>query len=189
VTDLDGPGWSDAVWVNEPTRWRRQGADLSLTADGGTDFWRHTHYGFVRDSGHAALTRVPGEFVATVEVQADYRDQYDQAGLMVRLDPERWVKCGIEFVDGTHQLSTVVTHSVSDWSCTPVEELPEWLGIRLTRRGDALTVDFSTAPGRWQMSRLAYLPPDLPAWVGPMAAAPDGTGFDVRFRGFDLQPL
>ncbi len=176
-------------WVNEPAGWQHSGSELSLRAEAATDFWRHTHYGFVRDSGHAYLARIAGDFEASVELQADFRDQYDQAGLMVRLDPERWAKCGVELVDGVHQLSTVVTHAVSDWSCTPVPGgLPEWLGVRMRREGDALTVDFALEPGRWQLQRLAYLPPELPASVGPMAAAPDGTGFDVRFRNVAVGP-
>jgi hypothetical protein len=182
------PG-AEPVWINEPGRWARPDGGLELSVEQGTDFWRHTHYGFVRDSGHAFLTRVAGGFVASAQVQGDYRDQYDQAGLMVRLDPERWVKCGVELVDGQYQLSTVVTHAVSDWSCTPVEgPLPQWLGVRLTREGDALTVEFALEPGRWRMQRLAYLPPDLPASVGPMAAAPDGGGFEARFRDVTLHP-
>ena len=39
------------------------------------------------------------------------------------------------------------------------------------------------------MQRMAYLPQDLPAFVGPMAASPDGGGFEVRFRGWNLRPI
>jgi regulation of enolase protein 1 (concanavalin A-like superfamily) len=178
------------VWLREPARWRRSGAELSLTTDPATDFWRHTHYGFVRDSGHFLGTRVAGEFIATVEVDGAYRDQYDQAGLMVRLDAERWVKTGIELVDGGHQMSAVVTHAVSDWSVTPVGRLDGPLGLRLTRRSDALKIEFSLdAAATWVLHRICYLPPDLPAYVGPMAASPQGAGFDVVFRRLSVLPL
>jgi regulation of enolase protein 1 (concanavalin A-like superfamily) len=177
----------EPVWLHEPARWRRTGPDLALTTDPGTDFWRHTHYGFVRDDGHFLGTRVPGEFVATVEIDGDYRDQYDQAGLMVRLDAERWVKAGVELVDGRHQMSTVVTHAVSDWSMTPLGGLDAPLRLRLTRAGDALSVEFSRDAGAtWALHRIGYLPPDLPTYVGPMAASPQGQGFEVVFRGLRL---
>jgi uncharacterized protein len=180
---------AEPVWLNEPARWRRSGGELSLTTDPESDFWRHTHYGFVRDTGHFFGSRIAGEFVAGVEVQGDYRQQYDQAGLMVRLDAERWVKCGIELVDSRYELSTVVTHAVSDWSVSRLAERPDWLAIRLTRRGDTLTVEFAVDGGPWVMQRMAYLPQDLPAFVGPMAASPDGGGFEVRFRGWNLRPI
>jgi hypothetical protein len=176
----------DAVWFNEPHRWRRAGGELQVSTDPGTDFWRQTHYGFVRDSGHLFGARVPGEFVATVDVHGDYRDQYDQAGLMVRMDAERWVKCGVEYVDGVAKVSAVVTHAVSDWSVAPLTAVPQWLRLRVTRTGDTLLVEYGVDGADLQLHRMAFLPPDLPVSVGPMACSPDGQGFDVRFRGFEV---
>lgn len=177
---------SEPVWLNEPARWRRSGADLLVTTDPGTDFWRQTHYGFVCDSGHHFGVRVPGEFTAQVEVVGGFADQYDQAGLMVRMDAERWVKCGIEHVDGQTTMSAVVTHAVSDWSMTSLTPAPRSLGLRLRRAGDALTVEYAVDGGGWTMHRIAYFPPSLPVSVGPMAASPRGDGFEVRFARFEV---
>ncbi len=158
-----------------------------LTTDRGTDFWRHTHHGYVRDNGHFLGVRMLGDFVASVEVEGEYAHQYDQAGFMVRMDAERWIKTGVELVDGSHRMSAVVTHGVSDWSITPVGRLDGPLGLRLTRAGDGLTIDFSLDRGAtWVTHRLCYLPPDLPAFVGPMAACPEGEGFEVTFRNLVL---
>ena len=44
---------------------------------------------------------------------AGRHQQYDQAGLMVRLDPQHWLKCGIEYVDGRQCASAVVTRRLS----------------------------------------------------------------------------
>ena len=46
----------------------------------------------------------------------DPRRQFDQAGLVVRLDSEHWVKTGIEVVDGVPRLSCVVCNVYADWS-------------------------------------------------------------------------
>ena len=46
-------GRRDGRWLNEPRVWSVDPAgDLSMITDKGTDFWRETHYGFTRDSGH-----------------------------------------------------------------------------------------------------------------------------------------
>lgn len=196
---------SEPVWLNEPARWRRFGADLLMTTDPRTDFWRQTHYGFVRDSGHHYGVRVPGDFTAEVEVLGEYADQFDQAGLMVRMDAERWVKCGVEFVDGVATMGAVVTHAVSDWSMTRLAAVPVSLRLRLRRDGDALTIEYRVDNGDdtavtdrtddsageadeqgWNMHRMAYLPAALPVSVGPMAASPSGDGFEVRFRGLRI---
>jgi regulation of enolase protein 1 (concanavalin A-like superfamily) len=176
------------TWLNEPTGWRHEGSDLVVKVDPDTDFWRHTHYGFVRDSGHFLGTPVSGDFVAHVEVHAGYRDRYDQAGLMIRQDAENWIKAGIELDGGTCHLSTVVTHHTSDWSITALQALPDRLGLRLTRSGDAVTVEYAVDGGDWATHRLAWFAPDVEVQVGPMAAAPDGSGFEARFRGWSLTP-
>jgi regulation of enolase protein 1 (concanavalin A-like superfamily) len=179
------------TWLNEPVRWCFEDGSLVVDVDPGTDFWRETHYGFVRDNGHLLAVLEPRDFVATVEVDADYRDRYDQAGLMVRSDAEHWLKAGIE-LDGTFHVSTVVTHGRSDWSVVPLADRPERLQLRVTRSGDALTVEYALGPAdgevvAWQLHRLAWFPPQVPVLVGPMAAAPDGSGFTARFSRWEIQ--
>jgi regulation of enolase protein 1 (concanavalin A-like superfamily) len=41
-------------WLNEPAVWSGDASDLTVAVEPDTDFWRTTHYGFVRDSGHFA---------------------------------------------------------------------------------------------------------------------------------------
>jgi regulation of enolase protein 1 (concanavalin A-like superfamily) len=84
-------------WLNQPANSEASDIALSVTTDANTDFWRETHYGFVRDNGHFYAFQADGDFTAQVRVQAHFEHLYDQAGLMVRLDERRWVKTGIEF--------------------------------------------------------------------------------------------
>lgn len=51
--------WDEARWLNLPAEIAPDGSDLLVTAREGSDFWRTTSYGFVRDSGHALLTDFP----------------------------------------------------------------------------------------------------------------------------------
>jgi uncharacterized protein len=172
-------------WLNEPPRWHEQGATLSVVTGGKTDFWRTTHYGFVRDSGHFRFDRVSGDFTAEVTVTGDYRALYDQAGLMVRLDAEHWLKAGVEYVEGRLMLSAVVTRSFSDWSTVPAFEAPDPLRLRLSRHGTALRVEWATDKG-FDMLRLAYLPARDPALVGPMCCSPERAGLAVQFTDFRI---
>src|SRR3990170_1389720 len=103
-------------WYNEPEDWLGDDRQLQMTLAPGTDFWRITHYDFIRDSGPFFFTEANGDFEAAVKVSGVYRELYHQAGLMIRIDEENWVKTGIEYVDGVQQVSAVVTRTVSDWS-------------------------------------------------------------------------
>lgn len=56
-----------------------------------------------------------------MKVKGDYKSRFDQAGMMIRIDHDNYIKAGIEFVDGLYNLSVVVTHRTSDWSVIPLE--------------------------------------------------------------------
>lgn len=172
--------------MNEPPEWSLAEDRLEVVTGGSTDFWRQTHYGFVRDSGHFFYREAAGDFTATVRFHGDYETLYDQAGLMLRLDAETWIKAGIEYSDGVQNLSVVVTRGFSDWSVLPLNEAPDEVWLRVSRHGDAVRVEGSLDGIRYQMVRLAYLPPGVPVQVGPMACSPQRSGFRVAFESFRI---
>ena len=173
-------------WYNEPPAWRDEGHRLTVTTGPDSDFWRVTHYGFVRDTGHLCATTIAGDATAEVWVRGAYHDLYDQAGLMLRIDERNWIKCGIELVDGVQQVSAVVTREFSDWSVRPLSKAPVELRLTLTRRGDSVEIHYALDDGPLTLLRLAYFPPGQPAQLGVMAASPQGPGFTVSFRGLSI---
>jgi regulation of enolase protein 1 (concanavalin A-like superfamily) len=176
-------------WLNEPPSWQGDARSLSLVTGDRTDFWRETFYGFVRDSGHAWLAPVSGDFSATVTIRGDYQALYDQAGMMLRIDETHWIKTGIEFTDGLMHFSVVVTRGVSDWSVIPLHSASADTAVfvRLTRHGDAVRVQFHLGDGRWQMARLCPFPAD-DAMVGVTACSPEREGFSARFEDIFVGP-
>jgi uncharacterized protein len=169
-------------WLNEPGRWSQDEGLLTVTADAGTDFWRTTAYGYVRDNGHLYGESRTGDFDLSLRIRGAYVAQYDQAGAMVRVDERRWVKTGVEFFDGRMRFSTVVTTEQSSWA---VGELPDGaaeIGLRLSRRGDAMEIRYAVDGGEPRLGALVYLPPGAEVLAGAMCAAPEGSGFEVTFR-------
>jgi regulation of enolase protein 1 (concanavalin A-like superfamily) len=177
------------TWLNEPQNWKQEGGQLSVFADTHTDFWRKTHYGFVRDNGHFYYEKVPGNFEIETEFRGKYESLYDQAGLMVRLDETTWMKTGIEFVNGIHHVSAVVTRDYSDWSVVPLHAYHGSLRLRLKREGGAITIEYFASDGGWLMFRTAYLSTAAELEVGRMVAAPDGGGFEAVFSEFGVKSL
>lgn len=172
-------------WFNEPSSWILDDSKLELTTGDQGDFWQKTHYGFVHDNGHFWFDVREGDFAATVRVDAEFEALYDQAGLMLRIDSENWIKCGIEFFGGKRHFSVVATRGHSDWS---VQEWPcdgpFW--VRLIRKGDAAAVQASSDGEHWHMVCLCYLPEGEPVQVGPMACSPTRQGLRVRFDSFSI---
>jgi uncharacterized protein len=171
-------------WLNEPPAWQAQGESLIVRAGPQTDFWRTTHYGFVRDTGHFWFQSWHGDFVAAVKVTGDYRDRYDQAGLMVRVDERVWLKCGVEFVDSLQYASAVVTRDHSDWSVAPLPDSPPSVWLQVSRTGPDVEVRYSVDGHRYDLLRLARLTDARTLLIGPMCAAPDGAGFETVFEEF-----
>ena len=176
-------------WLNEPQKRKQEGGQLSVFADAHTDFWRKTHYGFVRDNGHFYYEKVSGNFEIETEFRGKYESLYDQAGLMVRLDETTWMKTGIEFVNGIHHVSAVVTRDYSDWSVVPLHAYHGSLRLRLKREGGAITIEYFASDGGWIMFRTAYLSTADELEVGRMVAAPDGGGFEAVFSEFGVKSL
>ncbi len=178
---------AEFAWLNEPPSWSSEGSGLELETGDTTDFWRHTHYGFVRDTGHAWLTPVAGDFTASAGFTGAYSALYDQAGLMLRVDEAHWIKAGIEFTDGLMHFSTVVTAGVSDWSVIPLPDTPPdtQICVRLSRHGDAVRVEYAVGGGTWRMARLCPFAPS-PARIGPMACSPTRSGFSAAFRDISI---
>jgi regulation of enolase protein 1 (concanavalin A-like superfamily) len=176
-------------WFNAPAADKLQDDHLTVTTAPKSDFWRKTHYGFIRDSGHFFYREVRGDFEVRLRVNGQYRELYDQAGLMLRVDEENWIKTGIEFFDNHQHASAVVTRDFSDWSVVRLPGGPASLWLRITRKAEAVEIFYSLDGQEYTLLRLAYLVPAVVTQVGPMCASPDGSGFETVFEEFTVQPL
>lgn len=174
------------TWLNEPKVWTRADGVLQVTTDHGTDFWRETHYGFTRHSGHLLALQTGNAFTAQLRIRANYQALYDQAGIMLLLDEQRWLKAGIELSDGRAMLSSVLTNGRSDWATGPYEHDPSDFWMRLTVAHGVLRVQVSADGRHWPLLRLAPFPEAATYRVGPMCCTPERAGLTVRFSEFQL---
>lgn len=217
-------------WYNAPDTWKpeegkREGRDgawsvddstksLTITPPAKKDYWRKTYYEpiLVKDDGPFLYSVLPSNQHYTIETAFDLTavQQFDQAGIMIRLGPEHWLKTGIEVVDQQPRLSCVVTNGYSDWSTQSwsnytIENNSGDDGIRVHVncqirvhcRGDSFVVEASlpdsskSGEPRWQFIRIAHLDTvaekdDL--MVGVFAASPeDQQGGQVVFRQFSAK--
>ena len=178
----------DYYWVNEPQAWRREGAALCVTTDANTDFWSDTWYGFKRFSGHFFGADVSGDFTFQVKIKAAFSALYDQAGIMLLADADHWLKAGVEINDGAPAIGSVLTLGHSDWAPGIFPASAEQFWMRLTRKGDALRLQYSADGKTWPLLRLAYFPLTEKCAVGVMCCTPERAGLAVQFEDFQLTP-
>jgi len=183
-------------WHCEPAKWSIQPGDriLRISPDANTDFWQRTHYGFEADSGHFLHVRTSGDFVVTTKVTTHPRNQYDQAGLMVRLSPACWIKTAVEFEPNEpNRLGAVVTNAqYSDWSTQPVPKTVNTVWFRVQVTAADCLVESSFDGQEWQQLRLAHLSEREgagPLSCGLYACSPKAAGFDAEFHFLTVAPV
>lgn len=180
-------GWG---WLNEPEKWSLQDGELRVATDHETDFWQSTWYGFQRHSGHVYGVETRGDFTFQLRVEGDFTTLYDQAGLMLLVDQQCWLKAGIEYNDDAPMIGSVLTNPLSDWSTGifPARQNHFWL--RLTHDKGALRLQYSTDGQRWPLLRLCPFPEAERYFVGAMCCSPGRAGLNVAFSDITLgEPL
>jgi len=183
-----GTSFAGCIWLNPPPTSSIVEDTLHVTTAHDTDFWRITSYGFIHDNGHFFAKKNNGGFTAQVRIHADFKDLYDQAGLMVRIDEKTWVKVGAEFSDGQLMFSTVLTNGKSDWSVMPAPAYKDGFWVRITVSDGVMRAQYSVDKKNWPLLRLAPFPDAAQYAVGPMCCTPKGKGLDVKFSEFALTP-
>lgn len=172
-------------WHCEPRKWSFDEGCLRIEPDAATDFWQRTHYGLRADNGHFLFCSVQGDFILSTRVIFHPVHQFDQAGIMVRVSSDCWLKSSVEFEpDGPSRLGAVVTNDgYSDWSAQelPPEVSEVWFRVR--READDYIVDASSDGGSWRLLRMAHLNEGsaAPVMCGVYACSPKASGFFCEF--------
>jgi len=176
-------------WSNKPEKWNFSNGILTVEVTPRSDYWQKTHYSFIADNGPFYYIEKEGDFEVSVKITGDYRTTYDQMGLLIRLNEKHWIKTGIEYVNGIYNFSAVVTHDFSNWNIIPLNGRPKSLWLKTVRKIDAVEIFYSLDGLKWQMSNIAYFPPQVPVMAGMMSASPEGTGFKAVFEHFKIADI
>jgi len=177
----------DFYWLNEPTYRLDEG--LIMTTKPETDFWQRTHYGFQRDDGHCLLTNIDGNFTLETSTQFNAVSQYDQCGLMIRLDRENWIKCSVEYEDVTmSRLGSVVTNEgFSDWATQDIPSSTKAMHYLIERKGHDFLIKYALNNQEWHQMRIAHLRQCKETLkIGIYACSPVGKGFECQFNSINI---
>ncbi|MDF1569466.1 MAG: DUF1349 domain-containing protein [Spirochaetaceae bacterium] len=179
----------DFFWLNQPDFRFEQGI-LSFSTSGGTDFWQRTHYGFSRDDGHAMLTSLSSNFTMSVKTSFEYKTQFDQCGLLLRIDALNWIKVGTEKEDSeTNRLGSVVTNlGYSDWATSDIGSSIGEIWYKVKSTENDFIISSSLDGVVWTQMRIAHLHSrQRPINAGIYACSPKEGGFSVEFSELDIE--
>ena len=194
---FSGPGLSPRIhWRNPPPDYALTPHGLKVMTAAETDYWQRTHYGFQVDNGHHLCLPLTGGFTLSTKVISAPKHRYDQAGLLVWLSPDGWLKTAIEFEpDQPSRLGAVVTnYGWSDWSTQDVASDYGAAWFRIVRTQSDYEVYAATGdPGRdlpesWTQIRITHLHEVAgPIHAGLYACSPQGAGFEATFAWLEIE--
>ena len=176
----------DGVWLNEPQAWSLEEGTLAVVTDAGTDFWRETHYGFTRDSGHFSVS-APARLSRP-------RSACRPATTRSTTRPASW--CGSTSAAGSRRGSNCRTAAPCFPAFSPTaartgRPAPTKATPAISacgRRWPAASCASRSRPtagcGRWSAWRRFQLADTYR--VGPMCCTPERAGLKVRFSEFRL---
>jgi regulation of enolase protein 1 (concanavalin A-like superfamily) len=154
-TDKTNQGW----WKISDDK-----SKLDLSPDAKRDFWRKTYYQplLVKDDApflyrSISMTNLPITVETSFSLSA--KSQFDQAGVLIRLDFEHWLKTGIEVVDKNPRLSCVVTNGCSNWSTQKVSKTEMKIRVHvLPQQGGSIVVEAAPLDkDQWDFICIAHL--------------------------------
>ena len=174
------------TWLNPPASFSRSGDKVVVRSRGKTDFWRKTFNDSIADNGHFFSLPADGDFTFQARVNGQYAAEFDQAGLMVRLDANNWMKCGTELFQARRNASVVFTRDFSDWSIMPYPSESAGVWWRAARSKNSIEVFCSLDGKEFRLVRSGYFPPGGRIDAGIMCAAPTGPGFEAVFDELKL---
>lgn len=192
-------------WLNKPNKSFIDSETVEITTEPGTDLWQKSYYGFQNDNAHALVFTKKDNFTFTTHISFDYRELFDQCGLLVYLDCDNWFKASIEY-DNKHysRLGSVVTNfGYSDWATQDIATITS-IWYRLSRRGPDFRIEYSRNGKTFMQMRIFHLhclgetsremakaelplPTEAPVSFGFYACSPLDSSFSARFDRFYIE--
>jgi regulation of enolase protein 1 (concanavalin A-like superfamily) len=182
---------NDFKWINQPANFELTSGSLSIQTQPETDFWQRTYYGFQNDNAPGFLTELADDFTFTVKTSFEYKNKYDQCGILLYQNSENWIKASIENENETiARLGSVVTNlGYSDWGTTDIPANISEMWYRLSRRGQDFLIECSGDGKYFKQLRVLHMhQPITVAQVGIYACSPLKSSFKASFSAFKFEP-
>ncbi len=177
-------------WINEPKMYLVSDDKIEIFTESHTDLWQRTYYKFRNDNAPMLQMKTSNcEFSFTVKVEFDSSHNFDQAGIILYLNSENWIKASIEYGDMTNSyLGCVVTNNgYSDWSTTKITSTINSLWFRLSRRDSDFCVESSMDGINFEQLRIFHLF-NITDFInfGVYACSPEDGSFKATFTNFEI---
>lgn len=181
---------TDFEWYNEPENVTFEEKNVKITAKPQTDFWQALHHQIKKDNAHFFYKTLKGDFTLIVKWLFNTAEQFNQCGIMARVDERNWFKASVMSKSKSRpEIGSCVTiGGYSDWAGAPVFKMPGKIFYKLERRNNDFVCFYSLDGINYTRLRQFYLrgiEPDIKA--GAYIAAPQKEPFEAVLDEIDFK--
>lgn len=175
-------------WMNPPKEFFVKDHQLQVLTSGDTDFFIDPESHKSTASAHYLYREVKGDFVTTIQVKPNFKDQWNACAILMMIDQTHWIKLAFENSDATGKsIVTVVTREVSDDANGAVLNELETVWLKMIRKGNLFAMHWSADGKEYHMARLAAMPASDIVKIGLEAQSPIGTEVLHEFKFLSIE--
>ncbi|MBP5215900.1 MAG: DUF1349 domain-containing protein [Alphaproteobacteria bacterium] len=173
-------------WHNDPQRVRFDDEGMHVTAKYRTDFWSCARHDFKKDDGHFFFSYAGGDFGCDVVWYAPEMKDFDQCGLMLRVDSDNWFKMSLMYDSDNRAMlaSSLTNDGFSDLATAMLDGEVEKVWYKLKRKKGCYIASYSTDGVCFEQLRKFYLPHDTEeVSIGAYICSPQRDDFEAILQG------
>ena len=175
---------NELTYINSPQVEIKDGL-VDFTTKPNTDLWQRTYYGFQNDNAPCVQVKTSEKYFSFItKVKYYSKRRFDQAGIVLYLDSENWLKASVEYENEKIQrLGSVVTNNgYSDWATSNISSEVKEMYYRLSRRESDFCIENSLDGINFNQMRICHLSKgDGEISFGIYACSPENSSFKSVF--------
>lgn len=177
-------------WLRAPRQYTLSEDRVEMLTDPFTDLWQRTYYHFRNDNAPVLQMRTKEKYFSfIVKAAFDSKLRFDQAGIVMYLDSNNWLKASLEYEnDEIQRLGSVVTNNgYSDWSSVDADASIKSMWFRFSRRDDDFCIENSVDGVHFKQMRICHMfHVQEEIRFGVYACSPENSSFKAVFTDMEI---
>ena len=163
---------------------------LEFITEPNTDLWQNTYYGFQHDNAPFVQINICKKYFSfTIKVKYLSEKRFDQAGIILYLDSNNWLKASVEYENSDiSRLGSVVTNNgFSDWATVDISSNIKEMYYRLSRRENDFCIENASDGKNFKQMRICHMNKATDKInFGIYACSPETSSFKATFTHLEI---
>ena len=177
-------------WIRTPKEFEINNDSVKIITEAKTDLWQRTYYHFRNDNASLLQTKTSEKYFSFIcKVKYESKKRFDQAGIVMYLNSDNWLKASVEYEnDKIQRLGSVVTNNgYSDWASNDIDANCKEMWFRLSRRCDDFCIENSFDGINFNQMRICHMfNVQDEISFGIYACSPEDSSFCATFTNLQL---